>query len=585
MNPRDQQRIDVLARREGSLTVAEASALLGTSERTAWRLARRFATLGVEGIVHGNRGRASPRRLPGTGSASSSSAKGRYRGVNDSHLGELLAEAEDIVIGRSTLQRLLRRGGRRGHPAATRSQVSKPRERMPQAGLVQIDGSPDHRLEGRGPRLTLVGAIDDATGTIVAATFAEAEDGRAYLTILARMCSDHGVQRPARDRGHGLATGAACRDLARICAFRWRRVVGNDNTVRVEGAVLQLPATHGGRGLAGRRVEVELRLDGRSSSLTMDAPCSPCRSHPIPTICAACSSSPRPVGRRHRAVRSEPYPPRPTTPEAARTQGPEPDTTDRISEQLNYRITVATTRTDKCLYSFGPTVRVRERSSCGPRAWSPRTRARSRLEPVPDAQHRPDPPRSRRIELELETKSADVLRHGLPPWNPGPGAPQTSSSRSLLVKTRRGCRARHSSSANSVGVRTTDRPAATMSRVPESITRSSYELLRDGERLLAAEDGSDARGQLGGRERCDDVVVGSTIESDHALLRCAARREDDHGDHGLLADPPESLEPRHPWQAGVEDDQIRRDLVDQPEGDPTIGGFGDDHSIGRAAAR
>lgn len=53
------------------------------------------------------------------------------------------------------------------------------------------------------------------------------------------------------------------RELERICAFRWRRVVGNDNTVRVEGAVLQLPATRGGRGLAGRRVEVELRLDGR----------------------------------------------------------------------------------------------------------------------------------------------------------------------------------------------------------------------------------------------------------------------------------------------------------------------------------
>lgn len=196
MNPRDQQRIDVLARwREGSLTVAEASALLGTSERTAWRLARRFATLGVEGIVHGNRGRASPRRLPAaTRERIVELAKGRYRGVNDSHLGELLAEAEDIVIGRSTLQRLLRRAGvgttRRRRAAKYRSR----RERMPQAGLlVQIDGSPHDWLEGRGPRLTLVGAIDDATGTIVAATFAEAEDGRAYLTILARMCRDHGV--------------------------------------------------------------------------------------------------------------------------------------------------------------------------------------------------------------------------------------------------------------------------------------------------------------------------------------------------------------------------------------------------------
>jgi len=38
LDRRDQQRIDVLARwREGKLTVAEAAALLGASERTAWR--------------------------------------------------------------------------------------------------------------------------------------------------------------------------------------------------------------------------------------------------------------------------------------------------------------------------------------------------------------------------------------------------------------------------------------------------------------------------------------------------------------------------------------------------------------------
>lgn len=358
LDPRDQQRIDVLARwREGALTVAEASALLGTSQRTAWRLRGRFRAMGVDGIVHGNRGRASPRRLPAaTRERIVELARGRYRGVNDSHLAELLAEDEGIVIGRSSLQRLLRRSGvgttRRRRSPKYRSR----RERMPQAGLlVQIDGSPHDWLEGRGPRLTLVGAIDDATGAIVAATFAPVEDGRAYLTILAAMCRTNGVPAavyrdrsgifaplrpggPLGDAGTqvgrafaelGIASVPAAsaqakgrverlwgtcqdrlvselrlagtddlvsanavlerfiprfnanfsvpatigqpawrpappaRELERICAFRWRRVVGNDNTVRVEGAVLQLPPTHGGRGLAGRRVEVELRLDGR----------------------------------------------------------------------------------------------------------------------------------------------------------------------------------------------------------------------------------------------------------------------------------------------------------------------------------
>jgi transposase len=358
MDSRDQQRIDVLARwREGSLTAPEAQALLGTSERTAWRLLRRFRTMGVEGIVHGNRGRASPRRLPEADRARILElARTRYRGVNDSHLAELLAEDEGIDIARSSLQRLLRRTGLGTTRTRRAPRYRSRRERMPQAGLlVQIDGSPHDWLEDRGPRLTLVGAIDDATGAIVAATFAPTEDGRAYLTILERMCRDHGVPAAVyRDRSGifapthaagplgdaGTQVGRAfaelginsipaasaqakgrverlwgtcqdrlvselrlagaddeasanvvlerfiprfnakfsvpaaldqsawrppppVRELGRICAFRWWRVVGNDNTVRVEGAVLQLPASHGGRGLTGRRVEVELRLDGR----------------------------------------------------------------------------------------------------------------------------------------------------------------------------------------------------------------------------------------------------------------------------------------------------------------------------------
>lgn len=52
-------------------------------------------------------------------------------------------------------------------------------------------------------------------------------------------------------------------DLARVCAFRWRRAVGSDSCVRLDGMVLQLPPGPGGRSLAGRRVEVELRLGGR----------------------------------------------------------------------------------------------------------------------------------------------------------------------------------------------------------------------------------------------------------------------------------------------------------------------------------
>lgn len=428
MEPRDQQRIDVLSRwREGSLSVDEAGSLLGCSERTAWRLLGRFRTKGVEGIVHGNRGRASPRRLPAAARERILElARTRYRGVNDSHLTDLLAEDEGIVIGRSSLQRLLRRAGIGTTRTRRAPKYRSRRERMPQAGLlVQIDGSPHDWLEGRGSRLTLVGAIDDATGAIVAATFAPSEDGRAYLTILGHLCRDHGVPvaiyrdrsgifapvRPGGPLGDagaqvgrafaelGIASVAAAspqakgrierlwgtcqdrlvselrlagaadleaanvvlvrfiarfnaqftvpaavatpawrrrpsiRELERICAFRWSRVVGNDNTVRVEGAVLQLPPSIGGRGVAGRRIEVELRLDGRllvvdHGRTLLAIPASP-NVRDLAGIRLRAPAGPTPAsGGAERAG----YPPRPDHPWRTRTLRPQAcDLTESLS--------------------------------------------------------------------------------------------------------------------------------------------------------------------------------------------------------------------------------------------------------------
>ena len=57
------------------------------------------------------------------------------------------------------------------------------RERYPQEGmLLQIDGSRHDWLQGRGPYLTLVGAVDDATGTVPFALFRQQEDAHGYMT-------------------------------------------------------------------------------------------------------------------------------------------------------------------------------------------------------------------------------------------------------------------------------------------------------------------------------------------------------------------------------------------------------------------
>ena len=65
---------------------------------------------------------------------------------------------------------------------------------MPREGLLlQTDGSRHDWLEGRGPWLTLVGYIDDATGRVTGATFREQEDSAGYLEALATTVRRYGV--------------------------------------------------------------------------------------------------------------------------------------------------------------------------------------------------------------------------------------------------------------------------------------------------------------------------------------------------------------------------------------------------------
>lgn len=54
----------------------------------------------------------------------------------------------------------------------------------------------------------------------------------------------------------------ARRDLERICCFRYRRTVGQDNTIRLDGQWLQLLPGPNGRSYAKARVDVHAFLDG-----------------------------------------------------------------------------------------------------------------------------------------------------------------------------------------------------------------------------------------------------------------------------------------------------------------------------------
>jgi len=113
MTSRAQRRAWVLTRvLKHELTMTEAADLVGLSERQLWRLRVAFERDGPAGLVHGNRGRPSGRRLEGSLRARVIDLRRTtYAQVNDTHLAELLAEREGIEISRPSLQRILRAAG------------------------------------------------------------------------------------------------------------------------------------------------------------------------------------------------------------------------------------------------------------------------------------------------------------------------------------------------------------------------------------------------------------------------------------------------------------------------------------------
>ena len=173
----------------------QAAEVLGVSERHVWRLLAAYRKEGAAALAHGNRGRIPSNATPeAVKEKVLALALERYRGINHTHLSELLEEREGVGLSRSTVRRLLTAAGlpspRFRRPPRHRTR----RQRMPQEGmLLQLDGSHHAWLEERGPRLCLLLAIDDATGTAPEAVFQEQETTEGYLLLLRGVVQQHGV--------------------------------------------------------------------------------------------------------------------------------------------------------------------------------------------------------------------------------------------------------------------------------------------------------------------------------------------------------------------------------------------------------
>ena len=200
MSRKEQQRIIVLNRVESrELTAAQAGELMGLSVRQVRRLLAAYRREGVVAIAHGNRGRRPPHTVSeAVRERVVALAAGPYDGANHTHLSELMAEREGLFLflflSRSTVRRVLLQAGIKTPRRRRAPKHRRRRERYPQEGMMlQVDGSRHDWLQGRGPWLTLIGGIDDATGTVPYGCFREQEDSYGYMQLLQGVIQRKGI--------------------------------------------------------------------------------------------------------------------------------------------------------------------------------------------------------------------------------------------------------------------------------------------------------------------------------------------------------------------------------------------------------
>ncbi len=192
---KEAKRFDVIQMAlRGEVSMSKAAEVLGVCLRQAYRIKKKIKEKGVKGVVHGNRGSCCKRKLSEKIERRIVDLrKGKYKGFNDTHFTEKLL-AEGIKLSREKVRRVLRKAGiaspRKRKPGKYRSR----RDRRDSEGLMlQTDGSHHDWLEGRGPKLCLIGVIDDATSKVPAVRFEDGETTQGYFKVFERAFESKGL--------------------------------------------------------------------------------------------------------------------------------------------------------------------------------------------------------------------------------------------------------------------------------------------------------------------------------------------------------------------------------------------------------
>jgi len=194
MGVRDARRLGLVeAARRGHTTNRKAARALGLSIRQFQRLKRRVAAQGPAGLRHGNHGRPSAQRLDERLRLRVEALLQHEVRLNDCHIVDLLGE-EGHTVSDDSVRRIRLVLGLSPVHVRRPAQHHRRRERRDREGsMVLIDGSEHHWLGPDLPRVTLVGAIDDATSQVLALTFRPVEDLHGYAVVLREVLVRYGM--------------------------------------------------------------------------------------------------------------------------------------------------------------------------------------------------------------------------------------------------------------------------------------------------------------------------------------------------------------------------------------------------------
>ncbi len=170
MSVRELRRLKVVQKViDKQMTQKIAASVLSVSERQIRRLIKGVRKRGDESVVHQSRGRGSNRTLPKRLKAKVLKLyRKRYSDFGPTLAVEKLLERDGIQMSDETLRGWLLEAGL-WEKKRKRSSHRQWRQRRDCFGeMVQMDGSHHDWLEGRGPKLVLMGYIDDATSRVFA---------------------------------------------------------------------------------------------------------------------------------------------------------------------------------------------------------------------------------------------------------------------------------------------------------------------------------------------------------------------------------------------------------------------------------